>query len=105
MADPLFTEAEAHARILKLLASFDRNPDVLSPDEQALAMGIRQMERAGRDLGATTNNVIAGRILATAEGHLARGVSGRLAMDDWRRLAESLRDPVLSALDKIGRQR
>lgn len=41
MADPLFTHAEAHARANELLAAFERNPDVLSPDEQALVMMIR----------------------------------------------------------------
>lgn len=91
MADPLWTEADAHARTLELLAAFDRNPDVLSPDEQALVMAIRELERGGADLIATTKNLIAGHIAAIADGHYRRDIKGRLALEDWTRFAESLR--------------
>jgi hypothetical protein len=47
MADPLWTEAEAKKRAIELVAQFDQNPDVLSPDEQALAMTLRSLLRAG----------------------------------------------------------
>ncbi len=47
---PLLTESEARERALALLKQYDRDPDCLSPDEQALAMTIRMLERATRDV-------------------------------------------------------
>lgn len=53
MMEPLFTEAEAEARAVELVAAFDRYCDVLSPDEQALAMAIRR-RNARQQLEAIT---------------------------------------------------
>ncbi len=41
--DPLFTAAEATTRAADLVEAFSRNPDVLSPDEQALAMEVLRL--------------------------------------------------------------
>jgi hypothetical protein len=41
---PLLTDVEAERRAKELTAIFDRDPDVLSPDEQALAMTIKRLE-------------------------------------------------------------
>lgn len=49
MNTPLLTDAEAHARATELVASFNRDPDVLSPDEQALAMELKALSHARRD--------------------------------------------------------
>jgi hypothetical protein len=50
MADRLLTDAEARERALELAAQFDRDPDVLSPDEQALVMTLRSILPRPEDL-------------------------------------------------------
>ena len=40
MSEPLWTDLEAAQRAQELCVTFKRNPDVLSPDEQALAMTL-----------------------------------------------------------------
>lgn len=46
MNTPLLTDAEAHARATELVAQFNSDPDVLSPDEQALAMELKALSHA-----------------------------------------------------------
>jgi len=61
MDAPLLTDSEAHARALQLLALFDRHPDALSPDEQALTMTIRELQREKNRLESQIAEVAARR--------------------------------------------
>ncbi len=51
MDAPLLSAQEAHKRAVELLAQFAQSPDVLSPDEQVLAMEINSMRVALRVCG------------------------------------------------------
>lgn len=46
---PIFTLAAARLRALELLAMFNKSPDTLSPDEQALAMYLNAYYMAVHD--------------------------------------------------------
>ncbi len=46
MNEAIWTEAEALERARELVRLFEQNPDVLSPDEQALVMMIRMTRQA-----------------------------------------------------------
>ncbi len=75
-----------------MLALFDRTPDCLSPDEQALAMGIRICERAGQDVLSASRELLAGMIESMALSHYARDIRGELALRDWEGIARELRE-------------
>jgi len=90
--EPLFTATEAQDRALELIAQFDKNPDVLSPNEQALAMQVKVMTQAGKDVVAVLSAQVARAIEALAESHYARDIRGQLALDQWCRLAQTYRD-------------
>jgi hypothetical protein len=50
MSEPLLTPIYAKARTAELVEQFERDPDVLSPDEQALVMEIQRLQQELDDL-------------------------------------------------------
>jgi hypothetical protein len=54
MNELLLTEDQAYERAREYLALFERTPDALSPDEQALVMTINRLVRVIEALDADT---------------------------------------------------
>ena len=91
MTEPLLTEAEAKARSGQLLASFASCADILSPDEQALAMEVlwlrvrlQQLEQDIRHAGEAAearykSRLAEGTMYETLSQHL---VSTSVAYED-----------------------
>jgi hypothetical protein len=52
MSQPLHSEHEAHILAIQLITAFKRDPDTLSPNEQALVMAILMLERASNEVVA-----------------------------------------------------
>lgn len=93
MYHPLLDQPQAMTRAKQLLAVFDRNPDALSPDEQALAQAIRALERTEPDVLQRVRVNCASMVQAMAESQYARDIRGDLARRQWMQLAAAIEKP------------